>query len=394
MGTVYARGSVLWIGFAGADGRWHYKSSGCVVGEETKARVRLDAIEEEIRKGNRAAELGPLSVAEWGARWQEQRLKQVPKLWNAAHEWKAIERHVLPAMVDEGKRFGRLRLLDVRPRHALALIRALRTTGLAPRSVANIWGTAHKLFADAVVQELLIGNPMVLPDNEYPRRVDADKTWRKTAVFSRVEAEQLIAHDDIDEDHRVAYALSLLGGLREGEVGDRRWRDYDADAEPLGRLSVHSSYTRHNKAEKGTKTDAPREVPVHPELAAILARWKLAGWAKTFGRKPGPDDFIVPNRRGRHLNDNNIRKSMQKDLALLGMRWRRYHDMRRTFVSLALADGALQPVLKRVTHSGIGDIVDQYNTPPWEALCAAVSCLRLGKKPHYSRSYKHRKSGG
>jgi integrase len=393
MGTLYARGSMLWIGFVGQDGRWHYKSSGYHVGEEDKARVTLAAVEEQIRTGVRSADLGPLSVAEWGERWQKARLERVPKLWNAEHEWAAVQRHALSALVDEGKRFGRLRLFDVRPRHALALVRALRTSRLAPRSVANIWGTVHKLFEDAVVQELLPGSPMVLPDTEYPRRVDADKTWRKTAVFSRLEAEQLISRVDLDEDHRVAYALALLAGLREGEVSDRRWRDYDADAEPLGRLSVHSSYTRSNGEEKATKTDAPREVPVHPQLAAILAQWKLAGWQRTFGRKPTPEDFIVPNRWGEHLNDNNLRKAMQKDFELLGIRWRRFHDMRRTFISLALADGALQPTLKRVTHSGIGDIVDQYNTPPWDALCAAVSCLRLGKAS-YSRSYKHRKSGG
>lgn len=389
MGTVYLRGSTWWFGFAGADGRWHYKSAKTT--DRDAALAMLGELEEEIHKGNRMAELGPLSVAEWGARWHAARLAQVPKLWNAAHEWAAVERHALTAMVEESRRLGRMRLIDVKPRHALALVRALRSKELAPRSVANIWGAVHKLFSDAVVQELLAGNPMVLPDSEYPRRVDSDKTWRKTAVFSRIEAEQLITRADVKEDHRIVYAMALLGGLREGEVSDRRWRDYDADAEPLGRLSVHSSYTRHNKAEKTTKTDAPREVPVHPTLASMLAKWKLSGWEKMFGRKPKPDDFIVPNHWGRHINDNTIRKAMTKDFATLEMRWRRFHDMRRTFISLALADGAVQSVLKRVTHSGIGDIVDQYNTPPWDALCAAVSCLRLGRKASYSRSYKQRK---
>lgn len=375
MGTVYLRGLTWWLGFVGGDGRWHYKSA--KTPEKGEAQLMLGQLEEEIRKGNRSAELGPLSVAEWGELWQAERLTRVPKLWNAKHEWAATERHALPALVEGDKRFSRLRLTDVRPRHALALVRALRAKGLAPRTVANIWGTVHKLFDDAVVQELVVGNPMVLPKAEYPKRVDKNKTWRKTAVYSRGEVEQLIAHAELDEDHRVFYALTFVAGMREGEVSARRWRDYDADAAPLGRMSVHTSYTRHNKTEKVTKTDAPREVPVHPRLAAILAEWKLGGWQRTFGRKPTPDDLIVPNRWGKHLNDNNIRKAMTKDFALLSIRWRRFHDARRTFISLALADGANDTVLKRVTHSGSTDIMDQYNTPPWEALCAAVSCLRL-----------------
>jgi hypothetical protein len=46
--------------------------------------------------------------------------------------------------------------------------------------------------------------------------------------------------------------------------------------------------------EKTTKTDAVKHVPVHPMLAAMLAEWKLGGWAEMMGRAPGPDDLIVP----------------------------------------------------------------------------------------------------
>jgi hypothetical protein len=32
---------------------------------------------------------------------------------------------------------------------------------------------------------------------------------------------------------------------------------------------------------------------VHPTLAAMLAEWKLGGWAQLIGRAPGSDDVIV-----------------------------------------------------------------------------------------------------
>ena len=48
------------------------------------------------------------------------------------------------------------------------------------------------------------------------------------------------------------------------------------------------------KAEKDTKAERPRRVPVTPQLAAILADWKLRGWPAMFGRKPEPDDLILP----------------------------------------------------------------------------------------------------
>jgi integrase len=385
MGTVYLRGSIWWLGFVGTDGRWHYKSA--KTDDERQARATLAAIEEELRKGNRLAALGPLSVAEWGEKWQALRLARVPPVWNAAKEWRAVKRYAMPLVVDE-KRFGKHLLADVRPRHALALIRGLRASinrkgkPLAPRTVANIWGTVHKLFEDAVLEldGALAGNPMVLPDVERPQRVDLNPAWRKTAVYSRVEAERLISAAELGPDRRVLYAMALLGGLRAGEVLDRTWADYDADAEPLGRLSVHSSYSRANKTSKGTKTEQPREVPVHPRLAALLAEWKLGGWEKAYGRAPRPDDFIVLNTRGNQGDDQYVLDGLKRDLKALGIRHRRFHDMRRTFISLALTDGASRDVLKRVTHGAKGDILDQYTSFDWPTLCAAVSKLKLGVK--------------
>ena len=52
------------------------------------------------------------------------------------------------------------------------------------------------------------------------------------------------------------------------------------------------------------------------------------------------------------------------DLARLGYRPRRVHDLRRTFISLALADGARKDVLRWITHGPEGDIVDLYTTLP------------------------------
>jgi len=62
---------------------------------------------------------------------------------------------------------------------------------------------------------------------------------------------------------------------------------------PLGKLLVAKSYSTR-VGEKTTKTDAVKHVPVHPTLAAMLAEWKLGGWAEMMGRAPGPDDLIVP----------------------------------------------------------------------------------------------------
>jgi hypothetical protein len=65
---------------------------------------------------------------------------------------------------------------------------------------------------------------------------------------------------------------------------------------------------------------------------------------------------------------------------MLGMRGRRQHDTRRTFISLARADGASKDMLEVITHGPRGDIVSMYSTFPWATLCAEVAKLNISRR--------------
>src|SRR5262249_32111127 len=78
-----------------------------------------------------------------------------------------------------------------------------------------------------------------------------------------------------------------------------------------------------------------------------------------------------------HLKDNLVYDAFQRDLKLVGLRSRRVHDARRTFISLALADGARKDILRWITHGPEGDIVSAYTTLPWDALCTEVAKLKV-----------------
>jgi hypothetical protein len=66
-----------------------------------------------------------------------------------------------------------------------------------------------------------------------------------------------------------------------------------------------------------------------------------------------------------------------EDLERIGLRPRRLHDLRRTFISLCREDGANKELLRWVTHGVTSDVMDTYTTPTWEALCSQVSVLKL-----------------
>ena len=123
-------------------------------------------------------------------------------------------------------------------------------------------------------------------------------------------------------------------------------------------------------------------VPVHPVLAEVLATWKLGGWQRLMGRAPGPNDLIIPSRMGRNRSRHHSLDKFHEDLERLGMRLRRQHDLRRTFVTLARADGARKDVLETVTHGGRGsDTIDLYTSLPWASVCEEVAKLRVSLTP-------------
>ena len=166
--------------------------------------------------------------------------------------------------------------------------------------------------------------------------------------------------------------------MRIGEAAALRWRAYDPSLNLLGRLLIASSYNRKRKLEKAVKTERPREVPVHPTLAKMLAPWKLGGWKRLMGRQPTPDDLLIPSFERKHLLDPQVLERFHQDLQALGFRPRRTHDARRTFVSLSLADGARRDILRWITHGPEGDIVSLYTSLPWAALCEEVTKLNIG----------------
>jgi len=220
-------------------------------------------------------------------------------------------------------------------------------------------------------------------------------------VFSREELEAIISHQGIPADRQIVYALELLAGVRPGEASALRWSNYDPTMEPLGKLIVGMAYNTRKHREKGTKTEAVKHVPIHPTLAAMLAEWKLSGWEKMMGRKPEADDLIVPlppehaaRRRSRHGeayrgHDYSGKRWRDADLPTLGWRHRRHYDMRATFITLALEDGADPEIIEsRVTHTKRRkSAFDGYNRGlQWAKTCGEVAKLAVTRKPDLGTS--------
>ena len=253
MGTVYARGKRLWIGYKDADGARKYAPTKFTVGQESKAGKLLDAIERRIQAAANFEEaaLGPLTVKRYLARWiQDRRLRNVA---SAGDDETRLQRHALPEL-------GELLLAEVRPSHIRALIRSLKAkvgqgrAQLAPRTVRHVYGVLHRMFEDAVADELIESNPCSIKRGELPSKIDKDPTWRSGAVFTRDEVEQLISDERIPEDRRVFYAIAFW----EGFEPEKSRRCAFAHTRHRSNLSVGSSWRPHSTRVHASRSRSRR----------------------------------------------------------------------------------------------------------------------------------------
>ena len=387
MSSVYLRKysnkpGVWWIAFTGPDGKRYCRSTKCRTEAEAR-QVLADVLGRVSRMEPTAPPPALYTVAQWTARWAERRIEK-GRWTNAKLDARALEQHVAGVRVTVHGApvvLGKLRLDLLRTIHIRAWLEAMEAKKLAANTVISVYSLLSRALRAAVREELLEVSPCQLERGELPRLAEADPDGRpEDAMFSLRELEQLISDERIPLDRRVGYAVSCLGGLRQGELAALTWADYDATLEPLGRLYVSKSYTRKNKRVKSTKSGVGRWVPVHGATAALLAEWSLSGWEAMLGRRPKPTDLLLPNRAGRFLTDLNLWGNLQHDLAVLGWPLRSFHDTRATFITYAIAGGGTWELVKHITH-GVKrrsrKMSDVYVRPPWEVLCAQVQGVRL-----------------
>jgi integrase len=377
-GSIRAKKGWLLLRLKDETGAWVERSSGLLAtpdGWRAARRKLADLVERSRAREEATGSTGPVTVRAWAKRWLKDR--RVAGVRDADNDESRLELHVLPEL-------GERLLEDVQPRHLDGLAKAWAAALKAPRTRRNIYSVVKALFRDAKIAGLYdTPDPCILTHRQLGKVRDGPRFHRSEAVFTREELELLVRDERVPQDRRVWYALLGLGMLRTGEAAGLRWSKVQA-ADPLGRLVIDTSYD-HGR----TKTEDPRWMPAHQALAAILAEWKLGGWARALGRPPGPEDLVVPvtpepPRKGRvkepgSMRDKNYaRKRMVRDLVKLELRHRRAHDLRRTGISLARSDGADKETLRWGTHAPPATVMDLYTTFEWQAVCREVAKLRLG----------------
>ena len=220
-------------------------------------------------------------------------------------------------------------------------------TELADSMVRKIHMLLHEALDVAVQQRMLINNPTTgttIPKNNYTAK----------QILNDEQLNRFMEIIKSDEKWHDFFYTELTTGLRKGEICGLRWEDFD---ENRGKLKIKRSVGRLKNGVLpvgGTKTEkGTREIILPPSTAELLAKRKenaIGEWI--FPNFHKPENPINPQSAYTHL------KVLLKQA---GLPLIRFHDLRHTFATHAIAGGVDAKTLSGILgHTNASFTLDTY----------------------------------
>ena len=312
----------------------------------TKLRQNIDAFQ-----GVELTEQSKMTLAQWLDEWLEKHMTGTVRPGTLEGYRKDMDNHVKPYLGE--KLLIKLTSDDLRELYQLLLERGRKLPrqncgpGLAPATVRGIHATLHHALKTAVDEGLIPFNPAekVTPPSvpNTPKRVLTHDQLEKFLCAIRFDP---IWHD--------FFYTELTTGLRRGELCGLTWEDFDGEAGTLKvRRTIH--VRKGGELEAGdTKTYAGQRTILLPHSTAQLLRERkqsaLTQWI-----------FPDPLRPERPVNPSSAYRRLKELLKQAGLPSLRFHDLRHTFATHALASGVDAKTLSRILgHTKASFTLDTY----------------------------------
>jgi integrase len=289
--NIYRRPTgVFEVGFKDGAGVQRWRT---VEGGITAARALRDELLAQRGRGERVAPNPRLRFGDAADKWLAGPVVDLRDTTRDLYR-NAVVNHLRP-------RYATRRLDTITPDDLAALIRELREQGLAEASIVIVLGVAKRIYDYAARRLGWAGTSpaMLLLSSERPKPSQA----ARKRLFDGVELEQVIAA--ARGQWRVLFILAALTGARLSELCGLTWADVRLD--DLDDAEVEFGWQVDRKGNRRpTKTDgSARTVPIPRELAAILAKHKLAS------RNSQADAYVFATGTGRPLSQRNVGRGLR-----------------------------------------------------------------------------------
>ena len=249
----------------------------------------------------------------------------------------ALNNHLLPVWINK-------KLSNLRKTHVIELKASLQGS-LSASTARNILVVATRVLNHGIDLEWLKSNVAA-----QVRKPKVKK--REIRILSEVEQRMLI--NVAKPKDKMLFHLALHSGLRKGELLGLQWDSVDLDK---GTIFVCEQFT--HGAVTTPKTDAGRRiVPIDPDTTKQLRRWRAVARRPVDGL-----DLVFPTSTGNHQSASNVNsRGFKPALKVAGLPFSiRFHDLRHTYASMAIAaDVPLNDLKVVLGHSSISVTADIY----------------------------------
>lgn len=258
--------------------------------------------------------------------------------------------HALPML-------GTLPLEKITPQHLERLYLARITAGASPSTVRRVHTLLHHVFSDALRIGLLARNVSELVD---PPRAPR----HEMAFLTREQARALLA---AASGHRLEalIVLALSTGMRQGELLGLRWRNVDLEARKVVVQQTVKYVSGQGYLFTDPKTKQSRRT-VRLSTLAVEALQQHRTQQLEERLSVGPLwqdlDLVFPSKLGTPLDGGNVlSRVLHPLLRQAGLPIIRFHDLRHTAASLALAQGRnIKEVSELLGHADVAVTLSLY----------------------------------
>ena len=315
------------------DSIFHYVYAPTQKELSAKLRQHIDSYQ-----GADLTEQSRMTLSEWLDKWLEDMADTLRP--NTLRNYRSyIENHVRPSLGDK-------QLTRITPKDVQRFYEKLNDT-LASGTVRRIHTTLHGALKAAQQAHLIASNPteqITAPRFSY--RAKQVLTDEQLDVFMRVIAEDEIWHD--------FFYTELTTGLRRGEICGLKWEDFD---EVSGTLKICRTVYREDGGgltTGDTKTNAGTRKVVLPGSTVTVLRER---------KKSALTEWIFPNplKPEQSVNPGSAYRRLKILLKRAGLPNIRFHDLRHTFATHALASGVDVKTLSGILgHTRAAFTLDTY----------------------------------
>ena len=335
MGVIWKRGQQYVVVYYDAGGRRRWETIGP---NKREAQQVLAERMFERRNGKFRFTKPAISFAAFEQQWQEDFLTVQGQLGHMKPSTQASRESVLATHIRPF--FGSRLLRDIDGALIREFVKALVAKELSPKTISNVLGILKTMCKHAVQWGYLDASPA-----QYVERPHGEE--REMTVLTPEEIRRLI--EAAAEPWRTLWLCAVLTGMRRGELLALRWDDVDVD---LQQIHVRRALWRGQITSPKSR---------RPQRAVDMPATLTRALQRLTERPHGP--LVFGGQEGRPLDPDNLsHRRFPRALRQAGIaRHVRLHDLRHTYASLLIAQGAHPKYIQvQMGHASIQTTLDRY----------------------------------